>query len=70
MNPSRGSGLFVRDQTAHTMRQEMETMRECPACVGGEIRTVEETSDGRYSVIIDQCPICGGIGMVPKHKVA
>lgn len=68
---SHGSGEFLRDQSADHMRQRCDTMAECPAkgCAGGQIRTSSETATG-YRVTIKDCTFCGGVGVVPKWKVA
>lgn len=66
---TRGSGTFLRDQTTHSIRQEMDTMRECPAgCTQGRLRTVEETGM-QYVVLEEDCLMCGGTGVVPKYKL-
>lgn len=65
-----GSGQFLKDQTADNMRQQVDTMRECPKCAGsGELRTAAETAT-QYRVSIETCTFCEGLGCVPKHKVA
>jgi hypothetical protein len=71
--PVRGSawGEFLRHQTTDDPRQETPTLTTCPfeGCKGGTLRKEIETPT-RYSVQIDTCPLCKGVGAVLPRVAA
>ena len=66
----KGSGEFIKDQSANGMRQLSETLRECPKCDGTGERRQSAEYETQYFISIEVCAFCEGVGCVPKWKVA
>jgi hypothetical protein len=66
---SPGLDRFLRDQSK--VVQDNDTASVCPVqgCDGGEIRRTKQTGT-IYTVMIDTCTFCEGLGVVPIWKAA